>query len=109
MDFKEKYLSHDIINEMIGLIAHCVLRDSLAKIQVAEYFALIGDETRDISSTEQLAVSTGPGEPLRQPRLWPGQYLAGLQPMLASWLSFSLNILILISIACSVTNQEKQY
>ena len=51
--FQGKYLSHDIINEMIELIAHCVLRDSLAKIQVAEYFALIGDETRDICGTEQ--------------------------------------------------------
>ena len=54
---KKKYLSHDIINEMIALMAHDVLRDLLAKIKAAEYFALIGDETRDISGTEQFAVS----------------------------------------------------
>ena len=30
-------------------------------------------------------IISGAGEPLRQPRLWPGQYL---KPMLASWLSF---------------------
>ena len=42
---------------MIALMAHDVLRDLLAKIKAAEYFALIGDETRDVSGTEQFAVS----------------------------------------------------
>ena len=44
-----KYLSHDIINE--------VLRGILAEVKDAKWFALIADETRDISGVEQFAVS----------------------------------------------------
>ncbi len=49
-----KYLSHDIINEMM---AHEVLRSILADVKGAKWFALIADETRDISGAEQFAVS----------------------------------------------------
>ena len=54
---QKKYLSHEIINEQIEIMAHHLLRGLLANIQAAEHFALIGDETRDISGKEQFAIS----------------------------------------------------
>lgn len=54
---KKKYLSHDIINEQVEIMAHTLLHNLLEKIRMAEYFAIIGDETRDISGKEQFAVS----------------------------------------------------
>ena len=39
------------------MMAHHVLRGLLEKIKVAEYFAVIGDETRDVSGKEQFAIS----------------------------------------------------
>ena len=54
---RRKYLSHEIINEQIEIMAHHLLRELLVNIQAAEYFALIGDETRDISGKEQFAIS----------------------------------------------------
>lgn len=57
MDFKEKYLSHEIINEQIEIMAHQLLRELLTNIKAAEHFALIGDETRDVSGKEQFAIS----------------------------------------------------
>ena len=54
---RKKYLSHEIINEQIEIMAHHLLRGLLVKIQAAEYFALIGDETRDVSGKEQFAIS----------------------------------------------------
>ena len=38
-------------------MAHHLLRGLLTNIQAAEHFALIGDETRDISGKEQFAIS----------------------------------------------------
>ena len=54
---RKKYLSHEIINEQIEMMAHHVLRGLLEKIKVAEYFAVIRDETRDVSGKEQFAIS----------------------------------------------------
>ena len=54
---RQKYLSHDIVNEMIELLAHHLLRDLLIDIREAEWFSLISDETRDISVKEQLVVT----------------------------------------------------
>lgn len=51
------YKSHDIANEIIQLMAHQVLKNLLQDIHEAEWFALIADETRDISGAEQLGVS----------------------------------------------------
>ena len=50
-------LSHDIINEIIEMMAHEVLRSILTEVKDAKWFALIADETRDISGVEQFAVS----------------------------------------------------
>lgn len=52
-----KYLSHDIINEQIQLMAHTVLRELILNIQKSKYFAVICDETQDISCKEQLSIS----------------------------------------------------
>ena len=52
-----KYLSHDIINEQIQLMAHQVLRSLVSKIKEARYFAVICDETQDMSCKEQLGIS----------------------------------------------------
>ena len=52
-----QYLSHDIVNELLEMMAHQLLRGLLQVIREAEWFALIADETRDISGMEQLAIS----------------------------------------------------
>ena len=52
-----RYLSHDIINELIEMMAHQLLRGILNEIKNATWFALIADETRDISGLEQFAIS----------------------------------------------------
>ncbi len=51
------YKSHDIVNELIQLMAHQLLRRLLDEIRRAEWFALIADETRDMSGREQLGIS----------------------------------------------------
>ena len=51
------YKSHDIINELIQLMAHQLLRNLLDQIRRAEWFAVIADETRDMSGHEQLGIS----------------------------------------------------
>ena len=38
-------------------MAHKVLRQILSKIRESEWFAIIGDETRDTSGVEQFALS----------------------------------------------------
>ena len=53
----KKYFSHDILNELIGLMANHVLREILCEIRAATVFAIIGDEATDVSRKEQLCVS----------------------------------------------------
>ena len=53
----KKYLSSDIINEMIGMTAHCVLRALLHDIREAVGYSLIADEATDISHKEQLCIT----------------------------------------------------
>ena len=53
---KKQYLSHDIIDEQIKIMAVYLLDKILVKIHKAQYFSIIGDETRDISGKEQFAV-----------------------------------------------------
>lgn len=52
-----RYLSHDIINELMEMMSHQLLRTLLCDIKDANWFALIADETRDISGLEQFSVS----------------------------------------------------
>ena len=50
-------MSHDIISEMIEMMAHSILRGILVDIRRAKFFAIIADETQDISHEEQLSIS----------------------------------------------------
>ena len=52
-----RYVSHDIINELIEMMAHQLLRNILTDVKSAKWFALIADETRDIGGLEQFSVS----------------------------------------------------
>ena len=52
-----KYLSHDIINELVEIMALNLLRNLLTEIRQSQWFALISDETRDQSGLEQLCIS----------------------------------------------------
>lgn len=49
-----KYLSHDIINEQIEIMAGRVLNASITDIKNAGIFCIIADETRDISEWNSL-------------------------------------------------------
>lgn len=50
-----RYLSHDIINELINMMGNAVLRSIVADIRKeSQLFSLIADESRDISNKEQL-------------------------------------------------------
>ena len=50
-----RYLSHDIINELINMMGNAVLRSIVADLRKkSQLFSLIADESRDISNKEQL-------------------------------------------------------
>ena len=51
-----KWFSHDIMNEILEMTSHAVLRDLVKEVQVAKYFSIICDETTDVSTTEQLSI-----------------------------------------------------
>ena len=53
----KKYLSHDILNEQIGLMANHILRKLLQEIREATVYALIADEATDVSHKEQLCIT----------------------------------------------------
>lgn len=46
-----------MVNELISLMAHHVLREILHDVREAEVFAIIVDEATDISNAEQLCLS----------------------------------------------------
>ena len=50
-----KYLSHDIQNEIVGIMAHQVLRDIVKDVGF-NFFSLIANEYTDISNQEQLTL-----------------------------------------------------
>ena len=54
-----KYMSHDIVNELLTGMGHKVLPSILSKIkqQNPAWYAIIGDEATDINNREQLNVS----------------------------------------------------
>ena len=52
-----RYLSHDIINELIEIMAHKLLRQLLSEIREVQWYSTIGDETCVASGAEQFAVS----------------------------------------------------
>ena len=52
-----KYLSNEVTNEIVELMAHHLLRNLLGAIRIAKYFSIIADETQDVSGLEQFAIS----------------------------------------------------
>ena len=52
---ENKWLSHDILNEMTEIMAHDVLRTLIEEIK-CEFFSAIMDETADISVREQVSI-----------------------------------------------------
>ena len=48
-----KYLHHDIQNEFFSLMAANIKREIADEVAKSGYFALIVDESKDISKTEQ--------------------------------------------------------
>ena len=52
-----RYQSPEIINEIIELISKNLLRSLLADIKAQPFYAIIADESRDISGREQFALS----------------------------------------------------
>lgn len=50
-----KYMSHDIISEIIEIMARYILTHIIERIRKNEYFSIILDGTRDISGIEQFS------------------------------------------------------
>ncbi|XP_029448223.1 zinc finger MYM-type protein 1-like isoform X2 [Rhinatrema bivittatum] len=50
----KKYMSRDIINELIHLFAMDIIRRLLSKVHEAAFYAILADKTRDIANREQL-------------------------------------------------------
>ena len=51
------YISPTIINEIITICGHTILRQLLQDIHTADHFALIADEATDISHNEQMCIA----------------------------------------------------
>ena len=51
-----RYQSPEIVNELIEIMGHSVLRSILSNMSSQRWFALLADETRDISNREQLVM-----------------------------------------------------
>ena len=54
---KKAYMSHDVQNECLQLMAHHVLRTLLTKIRNAQYYSIICDEVTDQARQHQLGIS----------------------------------------------------
>ena len=52
-----KYLSHDIINELVSLMGHQVLNKILSEIRKANSYSIIADEATDVSNKKQFGIS----------------------------------------------------
>ena len=52
----KKYHSHEIIHEQMGLMANNILREILHEIREDGMYAILGDETSDVSLKEQLYI-----------------------------------------------------
>ena len=50
------YLSHEITDELIGMMAHKVCRDIPSEVRTTEWFGIIVDEIQDEGGTEQFAL-----------------------------------------------------
>ena len=52
-----KYMSHDIVNELILEMYRECINGLLTKIRVAKFYSIIVDGTRDVAGREQLSLS----------------------------------------------------
>ena len=53
----KRYLSYEILSELVGLMAKHILRKILSDIREAAVFVLIVDEATDVSQKEQLCIT----------------------------------------------------
>ena len=53
----KRYQSPEIVNEIMKLMGHKVLRLIISDIQFQKWYSLMADETRDVSNREQLVVT----------------------------------------------------
>ena len=53
---REKWLSHDIQNELFEIMAHFVLKIILISVKQSKYFTVIVDEATDVSFKEQVSI-----------------------------------------------------
>ncbi|XP_076330907.1 zinc finger MYM-type protein 1-like [Tachypleus tridentatus] len=51
-----KYTHHDIQNELLDILAEMIRKDISKEVMEAEHFALMLDETKDVSKQEQLSI-----------------------------------------------------
>ncbi len=51
-----KYISHEIQNKLIQIMAHQVLRDLASKIKNSKFICIMIDETNDITNKEQVTI-----------------------------------------------------
>ena len=54
---KKEYISPEIVNELITIMGQTVLRNILAKVKEAMWYAIIADEATDISHNEVMCIS----------------------------------------------------
>nr|XP_025038823.1 uncharacterized protein LOC106731766 [Pelodiscus sinensis] len=54
---KYNWLSHEVINEIIEMMAMMVLRKIVQKIKTSKFYAIVMDETTDLSRKEQVRFS----------------------------------------------------
>ena len=51
-----EYISHDIVNELMGLMANTIVKQIVTEVKSAGVYAIIADETQDITGKEQLVI-----------------------------------------------------
>jgi hypothetical protein len=54
---RETYASHDVQNEILQLMSHAIVRKIVHNVKEVRYFAVIADESTDISGKQQLSIS----------------------------------------------------
>ena len=52
-----QYLSHDIQKEVLSLMSRSVLKSILSNVKEAVYYAVIADETTDVSNRQQMCIT----------------------------------------------------
>lgn len=50
-----KWISHDIVNEMLSILSHAVLNKLVSEIKENQHFSLMVDETTDCTTKEQVS------------------------------------------------------